>query len=135
VQPIQPYEVARRVDATVLIVDDSADVRELIEELLADVGYKVVAAPDGAEALRLLRGGLRPRVILLDRNTPVLDGPRLLQEANDLLSGIAIVWMTGEPGDVGHPSVVATLRKPFEIDDLIEVVRAHSRTRPRLARD
>ena len=111
--------------STVLIVDDSADLRDLVRELLFIAGYEVVVAPDGAEALRLLRGGLRPQVILLDRNTPILDGLRLLQEAADLLSGIAVVWMTGEDHKVSHPSVVATLQKPFEIEEVLKVVQAH----------
>jgi len=82
----------------------------------------VVEASDGAEALRLLRGGLRPRMILLDRNTPILDGPLLLREAADLLSDIAVVWMTGEDRDVAHPSVVATLHKPFAVEELARTV-------------
>ena len=109
---------ADRRSSTVLVVDDNADLRELVRELLVIAGHQVVEAPDGAEALRLLRGGLRPRMILLDRNTPILDGPHLLREAADLLSGIAVVWMTGEDLDVSHPSVVATLHKPFEIEQL-----------------
>src|SRR5438270_11348706 len=109
---------AERSSSTILIVDDNADLRELVRELLLIAGHQAVEAPDGAEALRLLRGGLRPRMILLDRHTPILDGPHLLREAADLLPGIALVWMTGEDNDVSHPSVVATLHKPFEIEQL-----------------
>jgi CheY-like chemotaxis protein len=126
-------EVARRVDAqasSVLIVDDSADLRELIGEVLETAGYAVTGAEDGAKALRLLRCGLNPRLILLDRNIPVLDGPELLQKAHGLLSGVAVVWMTGEDHDVSHPSVVATLRKPFDLDDVVRVVQVHCQRRP-----
>ena len=43
---------AERPSWTVLVVDDNADLRELIRELLLIAGYQVVEAPDGAEALR-----------------------------------------------------------------------------------
>ncbi|TMA24769.1 MAG: response regulator [Deltaproteobacteria bacterium] len=111
-----------RRSSTILVVDDNADLRELVRELLLTAGHQVVEASDGAEALRLLRGGLRPRMILLDRNTPILDGPLLLREAADLLSDIAVVWMTGEDRDVAHPSVVATLHKPFAVEELARTV-------------
>src|SRR5438105_6282155 len=77
----------------VLVVDDDEVLRQLIAEFLSLAGYRVEGAPDGAEALRLLRGGMRSRVILLDRNVPVLDGPRFLNAAEDLLLGIAVIWM------------------------------------------
>jgi DNA-binding response OmpR family regulator len=114
-------------DGPVLIVDDSPDLRSLIAELLAIEGYEAVEAADGAEALRLIDGGLRPQVILLDRNTPLLSGPQFLQAASGLLHGIAVILVTGADCDVSHPSLVATLHKPFEIDVLVRLVQDHAR--------
>jgi CheY-like chemotaxis protein len=73
--------------AQVLIVDDCTDLCELISEMLSISGYTSATAHDGAEALRLLRAGLRPRMILLDRAIPVLDGPQFLDGAAGLLEG------------------------------------------------
>ncbi len=69
----------------VLIVDDCVDLCELITELLSLSGYVTAIAGDGATALRLLRDGLRPRMILLDRGVPVLDGLGFLENADRLL--------------------------------------------------
>jgi CheY-like chemotaxis protein len=111
--------------AQVLIVDDCADLCELISEMLEISGYTTASAPDGAQALRLLRAGLRPKMILLDRAIPVLDGPQVLDGAAGLLEGTRIVWMTGDETMIDHPAVVGMLRKPFELDDLLRLVRAH----------
>jgi CheY-like chemotaxis protein len=59
---------------TILVVEDDPDVRPALTELLASEGYKVAATADGGEALKSLRGGLRPAVILLDLMMPNCDG-------------------------------------------------------------
>jgi two-component system, chemotaxis family, chemotaxis protein CheY len=58
----------------VLVVDDHAQIRELVRTVLEGAGYAVREAADGAEALRLARAA-PPAVILLDVGMPVLDGP------------------------------------------------------------
>ena len=60
--------------ADVLLVEDNADTRDALRLFLELRGYAVASAKDGAEALALLRDGLRPCVILLDWNMPRLDG-------------------------------------------------------------
>jgi two-component system OmpR family response regulator len=120
------WELETEAGPHVLIVDDSVDLCELITELLSLSGYVTAIAGDGATALRLLRDGLRPRMILLDRSVPVLDGLGFLENADGLLQGISIVWMTGDDAEVEHPAVAGTLRKPFELDDLLRVVRLHA---------
>ena len=63
-----------RPNHTILVVEDDPDVRRALSELLASEGYKVSAAADGGEALKTLRAGLRPAVILLDLMMPNCDG-------------------------------------------------------------
>jgi CheY-like chemotaxis protein len=58
----------------ILLVEDEASVREVIEAVLHDEGYRVVSTVDGAEALDVLRKGLRPCIIILDLMMPVMDG-------------------------------------------------------------
>jgi two-component system response regulator CpxR len=120
------WELEKRDGPDVLIVDDRVDLCELIAELLSLSGYVTASAGDGAQALGLLRDGLRPRMILLDRGIPVLDGLRFLDDAEGLLQGISIVWMTGDDAVVRHPAVAETLHKPFELDELLRVVRLHA---------
>jgi CheY-like chemotaxis protein len=58
----------------VIIVEDDADIRTDLAELLADEGYRVSTAPDGAAALELLRAADPPCLILLDLMMPVMSG-------------------------------------------------------------
>jgi two-component system response regulator MprA len=58
----------------VLLVEDDAELREAIAELLNASNYTVVTAADGDEALGRLRGGIVPCLIVLDLNMPRKDG-------------------------------------------------------------
>jgi len=57
----------------ILIVDDDANQRALYEEEMRDEGYDVAVAADGREALKLA-GELRPNLVVMDVNMPVMDG-------------------------------------------------------------
>ena len=61
----------------VLVVDDEADIRELVRELLGRAGYDVVEAPNGSEALKLFYSQ-QPDFVILDVQMPVLDGWEML---------------------------------------------------------
>ena len=65
----QPERVGRRV----LVVEDDADIRELIKTRLRLAGFAVTTARDGVEALELLQT-LSPAAMVLDLNMPRLDG-------------------------------------------------------------
>jgi CheY-like chemotaxis protein len=53
-------------DDIVLVVDDDQDLRDILCEVIGDMGFTTAAAKDGLEALDYLRAGGRPRVIVLD---------------------------------------------------------------------
>jgi len=63
----------------IFIVDDDADNRELLAELLQVDGYVCVQAADGSEALQKLTQTPVPALIILDLNMPELDGPGFMQ--------------------------------------------------------
>ena len=92
----EPTSVTDAESPTVLVVDDDRAVIDAITELLESEGYDVVAARDGLAALRRLRNGLRPRVILLDLMMPGMDGwdfrQQQLGDAN--LKDIPVVVIT-----------------------------------------
>jgi len=116
--------------ASVLIVDDDADNREVLGEVLSDAGYSVVFARDGAEALALLRG-LRPDVILLDLNMPIMDGLefRAAQRRDPALARIPTVVMTALDhfrqwiGELAPTEMVA---KPLKLAQLLSIVRRYA---------
>ncbi|HET7556286.1 MAG TPA: response regulator transcription factor [Gaiellaceae bacterium] len=78
--------------ASVLVVDDDADVRTLVCELLARAGYAVSEAPNGREALRLLSDE-RPDLIVLDVSMPELDGWETLERIREL-STVPVVMLS-----------------------------------------
>src|SRR5262245_22876465 len=59
---------------TVLVVDDDAEIRQALAEVLEDEEYQVRLASNSKQALELVAAGPRPDVILLDVMMPVLDG-------------------------------------------------------------
>jgi two-component system, chemotaxis family, chemotaxis protein CheY len=117
---------------TLLLIEDDADIRESLTDLLKDAGHAVFTAGDGTEALRLLGAGVIPRpcLVLLDWLMKPMSGEQFLEiiqnnpDATDLQ-----VLIVSAATDLHHaasfPGVVGVLRKPFEIDDLLERVRTH----------
>ena len=121
--------MSRNRGGLVFIVDDDADVRESIAEVLEDVGYRTMGAGNGEEALRTLRAASRmPCVILLDIMMPVMDGWqfRAEQRLDPRLSAIPVVVVTAHagPGDTTEEIDAAEhLRKPIRVDLLLSTIR------------
>src|SRR3954452_4450654 len=64
----------------VLVVDDDADIRESVREVLEEEGYSVVLANDGQESYDYLAGNPPPDCVVLDLWMPVMDGWSLASE-------------------------------------------------------
>ena len=111
----------------VLVVDDDRDIREVLAEVLQDEGYSVALAVNGADALRYLRSGGSPRVILLDLMMPIMDGWRFRSEQlqDPALGRIPVIVLTA---DGGAKEKAATLKategitKPVRLDALLSAV-------------
>ena len=112
----------------VLVVDDDAEIRESLVEVLEAKGFHAVSAANGKQALDVLHGGTRPGVILLDLMMPVMDGPtfRARQRVEPDLAGIPVVVISAFQ-DVEDKAqrlgATASLRKPISFRDLIETVK------------
>lgn len=120
----------------VLIVDDDADIREMIHYALEEEGYEVLEAGDGDTTLRLLRESEEPLVVLLDLELPKRDGadvlrcvsqePRLKQFHAIILMSASYrlpLWLEQLMQSLGVPS----LQKPFDISDLLNIVQLQGR--------
>ncbi len=116
-----------RLPGPVMLVEDDPDIRAMISQLLELEGYRVVAFANGVEALRELRAGLSPAVILLDLMMPVMNGWqfRAEQTQDPRLAAIPVVVISGD-GRVSDksPQVEADgyLRKPIDLDVLLAAV-------------
>jgi serine/threonine-protein kinase RsbW len=115
-------------DRPILVVEDDDATREAECLLLQGEGFPVTAARNGREALDRLRSGLRPRLILLDLEMPVLDGYafRAEQMGDPELEGIPVVVCSAatDPRRADSLRPAALLPKPVEFDRLAGAVRA-----------
>lgn len=109
-----------------LVVDDEASHRMMIEAVLQDVGWVVDEAESGEEALRILEDR-RPSVVLLDMRMPGMDGQETLQKILEIHPGLPVIMLTAH-GTV-DTAVEAMkhgaydyLSKPADNDELIAVL-------------
>ncbi|TMA19050.1 MAG: response regulator [Deltaproteobacteria bacterium] len=113
---------------TVLIVEDDADTRDAIVEVLTDRNYRALEASNGADALDELRGAApRPCVILLDMMMPVMDGKefRNLQRVDEALREIPVVVLSAHADATGlaeQMEAAGFLRKPVDLVTLLQTV-------------
>ena len=112
----------------ILIVDDDADVREAMSELLTHEGFDVSVAGDGERALKALRqAGKMPSLILLDLMMPVMNGWqfRQAQLQDPRLAEVPVIILTAAAtteSNVSHLHPTAFLRKPVAVDKLLSLV-------------
>lgn len=111
-------------DRRILIVEDDADLRATLAEAMRDTGAEILVASDGLEALDRLRSGPAPAVVLLDLRLPQLDGQELLRElrADARFEHLPVITMTAGSSRAEDAEVVAQLRKPLDLEGLLEIV-------------
>jgi len=108
----------------VLVVDDEADVRHSMCEVLRTSGFSVTEAEDGAVALGLLREN-RYGMVLLDIRMPKLDGVTLMETLAELPPVVvhSAFALSSEDRDRLGVKVVQYLHKPVAPQDLLDAVR------------
>ena len=115
--------------ATVLVVDDDPDLRDILRSILELQGFHVFEAGDGEAALEAIRTR-RPDLLILDYSMPRLDGPSVCRTLKQdlLLRHIPVIMLTGR-GEVQDKVVGIDagaddyLVKPFEPQELLARVR------------
>ena len=113
---------------TVLVVEDDADVRELLDVALAADGYTVAAVDNGREALHYLRSHADICFILLDLALPIMDGRqfRAAQLRDRSLAWIPLVVMSGSadaPRLARELGARRLVRKPLDLDEVKNALR------------
>lgn len=112
----------------VLLVDDEQDVRDLVSEILSRAGYTVRTASDGRDAIEVL-DSVRPRVIIMDLQMPIMNGHefRQAQRRNREWIKIPTVVMTGTTDEpLLDLAIEETLKKPVRAFKLLEIVGRHA---------
>jgi len=83
---------------SILVVDDDADIRTLVSELLQRAGHGVIQAPDGESGLKLFYAQ-QPDLVLLDVSMPGLDGWEVLTRIREL-SDVPVLMLTARAGEL-----------------------------------
>lgn len=111
----------------ILIVDDSASIRQMVETTLKSKGYQVSTANDGQAALDMCKSG-QFDFVLTDQNMPRMDGLTLIKSLRQLpqYSRTPVIFLTTEAGDdmkaKGRAAgATGWMVKPFDPDKLLEV--------------
>jgi PAS domain S-box-containing protein len=124
-------------DETILVAEDDDRVRATVVEILGDLGYRVLAARDGASALEIIEGGAPIDLLFTDVVMPGrLRGPELARQAQERRPGLAVLFTSGytenaimhggrlDPG-------IELLSKPYSREALARKIRQVLASRPR----
>jgi CheY-like chemotaxis protein len=121
--------IARANGETILVVEDDADVRSSVVEILGELGYRVIEARDGLSALRQLDAYLETRLLLTDVGLPGgMNGRQLADEALRRRPGLKVLFASGYARNaiVHHGRLdpgVELIMKPFTYAELAAKVR------------
>ena len=112
---------------SILIVEDDADLRDSLADLLTEEGYQVVGAANGQEALDYLRSAAPPCLILLDLMMPVMNGWefREHQQKDPALSTIPVAVVSGVRNALNRRATlnaVEYFQKPVDLTALLQTV-------------
>lgn len=119
--------------ARVLVVDDDDDVREALCDALEAEGYSAIGVSGGKEALQYLNSAqIKPSLVLLDFMMPEMNGWqfREAQRSTPALCEIPVVGITAQRMEHAPIDTPIVLRKPFQLEELLEVVSGFCKKQP-----
>src|SRR5690348_9243767 len=109
----------------ILVVDDDAAIRQLLPRLLAEEGYLVKTAPNGAAAIEVLDSSVD--LVLLDLTMPVKDGWETFELMSCKFPGLPVILITARTNQFFSALVTgvdALLEKPLDFVKLFDTIRA-----------
>jgi len=107
----------------ILVVDDDEDTREALRDVLVNEGFDVRVTASAEDAIAEVSASDAPSLVLLDSRMRDMSGNQFLDwisEHKDL-DRIPVVLVTGDSSLPRHQRAAALLRKPYELDELLEV--------------
>lgn len=121
----QAHAPSESAGCLVAVVDDDADLRCILHEVLTEEGWSVLALEDGEAALAHLRV-VRPTVLMLDQRMPGLCGTELFDHLRPLgweAPRTILVTAAADGAQLAAERGIGFLKKPFSIEDLTRRVR------------
>jgi two-component system, chemotaxis family, chemotaxis protein CheY len=115
---------------TIMVVDDSASVRQMVSFTIKNCGYDVIEASDGADALAKMNGSSSVSMIITDLNMPNIDGIGLIRKVriNPSYKFVPIIMLTTESQEARkaegkQAGATGWIIKPFKPEQLAAVVK------------
>ncbi len=115
---------------TVLVVDDSVSMRQMVSFTLTGAGYEVVEAGDGKEAVDKLNGGAKPNLVITDLNMPNMDGIALIKAIRGMAPHkfTPILMLTTESSDAKKKEgqgagATGWVVKPFNPEQMLATIK------------
>jgi PAS domain S-box-containing protein len=118
VMPAAETMARQSVQGIVLLVDDEELVRATTSYMLADLGYHVIEAASGEEALSLVEAGQTLDVLVTDHLMPGITGTELARLVKSMRPGVGILLISGYAEREGLDPDIPRLNKPFRKDEL-----------------
>ena len=114
---------------TLLVVEDEPAVRRAVQRNLERLGYHVIAAGDGEDALRLAASLERVDLLVSDVVMPGIDGPQLACELRAKWRDLPVLFVTGYSADrLARSDAIGphdrVLEKPYQLEELARTIRA-----------
>ena len=121
--PVASLPAGRERQAVVILVEDDANVREMVRECLVELGMRVVTACDGDAGLELVRATAGIDLLVTDVGLPGLNGRQLADAARGAHPGLKVLLMTGYAESAARSSGfldsgMELIVKPFALDVL-----------------
>jgi len=111
--------------ACILVIEDEAHVRTLIQRILESAGLTVLPAEDGPSGIAVYeQHSSRIDLVLLDQTMPGLSGLQTLQELIRIRADVRAILMSGLLPEIPTPSpaLVGIIQKPFRPTELLSVI-------------
>ncbi|MGC9395696.1 MAG: GAF domain-containing protein [Anaerolineae bacterium] len=112
---------------TILLVEDNVPLREAGQSILEELGYHVLTATNGLEALAVFRTAAEIALVITDLVMPEMGGEALVHELKRLTPTCKVLAITGYTSQVGVRTLKAAgffdvVHKPFDIDTLARII-------------
>lgn len=112
---------------SILVVEDDADIRNVMVDVLESEGYHAEAATNGKEALDLLHKISKPCLVLLDMMMPIMNGREFLDKVmeDSVLAPIPVLIVSAIADKTNTKGAVGFLKKPVDIEMVLEMVNQY----------
>jgi PAS domain S-box-containing protein len=122
----EPLSVAVRERATIMVVDDDPEVREIAVSSLESLGYHMLAAENGPAALDLMARSGPVDLLIVDMAMPGMNGVELIRRARERQGGLRAMLVTGYADIASFAPAEGdlVLQKPYRLERLAEIVSA-----------